>query len=396
MDLRDSDADRRFRLEVRDWLRGAVASLPEAPPHDAMQARREYDAVWQRTLFDAGYAGIDWPKEFGGRGATATEHLIFLEESARAHAPDVGVHFVGLMHAGPTLIVEGTDEQRSRHLPAILCGDEVWCQGFSEPDAGSDLAGLRTRAVRDGDEYVVTGQKIWTSRASVADYCELLIRTDPDAPKRKGISWVIMPMDLPGIEVRPLTTIEGSDEFAELFLDEVRVPVSGLVGKENDGWRVTQVTFSFERGTGFVTELQMARHTCELLAQAAQKATRRSGTAWDDIGLRREIGALAAELDALWYFTKRNVTKAQLGLLGAEGSVFKYVYAAAVHHLGEVGRRVLDRAALSLDDLPGVTNRAPTNIGLHAFGTSIGGGTSQIQLKILAEQVLGLPREPRA
>ncbi len=334
--------------------------------------------------------------EFGGRGATPTEQLIFLEESGRAGAPDIGVNFVGQAHAGPTLIVEGSDAQRAAHLPAILRGDEIWCQGFSEPEAGSDLAGLRTRAVLDGDEYVVTGQKIWTSRASVADFCELLVRTDPDAPKRRGISWLIMPMDLPGIEVRPLTTIEGAAEFAELFLDEVRVPASGLVGRENDGWRVTQVTFSFERGTGFVSEMLIAMKLVEELARTAQHVTRGSATAWDDAGIRRDIGAVAAELDALWNYTRRNVTRSARGLLSAEGgSVFKLSFAELYRRLGALAMRVLDRASLTLDDLPGLANNRLSLGALHAFGVGIGGGTTQIQRKILAEQVLGLPREPR-
>ena len=170
MHLRDSDSDADFRSEVREWLRGAVASMPAPPSPDDWPGRRAYDAQWQRMLFDAGYAGINWPAEHGGRGATPTEHLIFLEESAAAKAPDVGVGFVGQMHAGPTIIAEGTDAQKAHHLRGILTGDHVWCQGFSEPGSGSDLASLRTRAFRDGDDYVVSGQKIWTSHAVAADY----------------------------------------------------------------------------------------------------------------------------------------------------------------------------------------------------------------------------------
>ena len=227
--------------------------MGDPPPHDDWPARRAYDLRWQRLLFDAGYAGVDWPAEGGGRGASPVEQLIFKEECERAGAPYVGVNFVGLLHAGPTVIAEGTPEQKARYLPPILRGEEVWCQGFSEPDAGSDLASLRTRAVRDGDDYVVTGSKIWTSHAEVADYCELLVRTGDEG--NRGITWLIMPMDSPGIEIRPLRTIEGTTEFAELFLNEVRIPVANRVGDENDGWRVTMVTLSFERGTAFVGEL---------------------------------------------------------------------------------------------------------------------------------------------
>ena len=215
-------------------------ALGPEPHRDDWDARRAWDTGWQRMLFDAGYAGINWPKEFGGRGATPTEHLIFIEETERARAPYVGMNFVGLLHAGPTLIAEASDEQKAFHLPGILKGEHVWCQGFSEPNAGSDLASLRCRAVRDGDDYVINGQKIWTSYGHMADYCEMLVRTDPEVPKHKGITWLIVPMDTPGIDIRPLETMEGTAEFCEVFFDDVRVPVANRVGDENDGWRVAE------------------------------------------------------------------------------------------------------------------------------------------------------------
>ena len=223
-------------------------SSRRSPPATTGTPAARWDTDWQRRLFDGGYAGLSWPEEYGGRDLPSSQQLIFLEETTRARAPYVGVNFVGLLHAGPTIVAEGTEEQKREHLPRILRGDEVWCQGFSEPGAGSDLASLRTRAVRDGDCYVVTGQKIWCSFGQVGDFGELLVRTDPEVKKQAGITWLMLPMDLPGIEVRPLRTVLGSSEFAELFLDEVRVPVSCRVGEENDGWRVTNVTLSFERG----------------------------------------------------------------------------------------------------------------------------------------------------
>src|SRR5437879_3393722 len=300
MDLRYTDAEQQFRAELRSWLESALPALPPKPAMDDWLGRRAYDTRWQRMLFEAGYAGLNWPTELGGRGASPTEHLVFLEETERAHAPYVGVNFVGLLHAGPTLIAEATPEQQSRYLPPILRGDEVWCQGFSEPGAGSDLASLRTRAVRDGDDYVVSGQKIWTSHAEVADFCELLVRTDPEAPKHRGISWLVLPIDSPGVEVRPLRTIYGSSEFSEVFLDEVRVPVANRVGAENDGWRVAMVTFSFERGTALVSEMVEARRQLDELVKVAKAVTRGSATAWDDTGLRRDVGHAAAEPDPLW------------------------------------------------------------------------------------------------
>ncbi len=394
MQLRDSPSDAEFRSALRAWLAETVPTLPPEPDDHDWPARRAHEAHWQRLLFDAGYAGINWPVEGGGKGASPSEHLIYLEEASAAHAPEVSVGFVGQMHAGPTLIAEGSPEQQSHHLRGILTGEHVWCQGFSEPGAGSDLASLRTRAVRDGDHYVVSGQKIWTSNASVADYCELLVRTDPDSPKHKGITWLIMPMDLPGIDVRPLVTVHGSAEFAELFLDEVRVPVSNRVGDENDGWRVANVTLSFERGTGFVGEMLDTTNVMRDLVTIAQRTPRGSGTAWDDPGIRRDLGLIAAELDALWAYTKRNVSAgAKGGLPMGAGSAFKLSYAGVVHRLGDLALRILDRASLAMDDLDGLPTAAQVHSRLHAFAISLGGGTSQIQQNIIAERVLGLPRE---
>ncbi|HZR14604.1 MAG TPA: acyl-CoA dehydrogenase family protein [Acidimicrobiia bacterium] len=388
MDLRYTAAEQQFAAELRAWLREVLPTLTPKPDPDDWPARREYDTAWQRMLFDAGYAGINWPTEYGGRGASPSEHLIFLEETERLNAPYVGVNFVGLLHAGPTLIAEASDEQRAAHLPAILRGDEVWCQGFSEPGAGSDLASLRTRAVLDGDHYVVTGQKIWTSHAEVADYCELLVRTDPDAPKHRGITWLIMPMDLPGIEVRPLRTIHGSTEFAELFLDEVRIPVANRVGAENDGWRVAMVTFSFERGTAFVSEMLQSMELVRSLAAVSRELGR------EDVDVRRELGHLAAELDALWALTKRNVSQAaRTGVPGVGGSVFKLHYSEVRQRLGELSMHVLDRAGLSIADVDGIPNGEHVYGQIHALSLTIAAGTSQIQRNIVGERVLGLPKE---
>ncbi len=396
MDLRYSESDERFRAELRAWLTDALPSLLPKPGLDDWKARRAWDTRWQRMLFDAGYAGVGWPKEVEGRGASPTEHLIFLEESERAGAPYVGVNFVGLLHAGPTLIAEGTPEQKRAHLPRILRGEEVWCQGFSEPGAGSDLAALATKAVRDGDHYVVSGQKIWTSFAHVADYCELLVRTDPDAPKHKGITWLIMPMDSPGIEIQPLRTITGSTEFSQMFLDEVRIPISNRVGDENDGWRVAMVTFSFERGTAFVGELIRTMSLVEHVAGLAKGAKRGIATAWDDPGLRRELGKIAAELDALWALTRRNITQAErgTGVPGLGGSVFKLAYSEVRHRLGDLTMKLLDRAALSFEDLGGIESGVHVERWFQAMSLSIAAGTSQIQRNIVGERILGLPKGP--
>ena len=389
MNLADSPEEATFRSQLRDWLDGALREVPPPPPHDDWPARRAYDTAWQRRLFDAGYAGISWPVEFGGRGASPSEELIFLEETEHAGAPYVGCNFVGTLHAGPTLIAEGTPVQQAAHLPGILRGDHVWCQGFSEPEAGSDLASLTCRAELDGDHYVVTGQKIWTSHGHVADYCELLVRTDPAAPKHAGITWLIMAMDLPGIELRPLRTITGVSEFNEMFLDEVRIPVTNRVGQENDGWRVAMVTFSFERGTAFVSELLGSMRLLRDLVAVA----RRSG-AWDDHGIRRELATVSAELDAQWAMTKRNVSRASRpGGTGVGGSVFKLAYHDTRVRMGDTAMRILGRAGLALGDPLDLSGADHVEERLYALSLSIAAGTAQIQRNIVGERMLGLPKE---
>ncbi len=394
MDLRYTAPEQAFRRELRDWLAATLPGVGAPPPHDDWPARRAYDLHWQRLLFDAGYAGVDWPTEGGGRGSSPVEQLIFKEECERAGAPYVGVNFVGLLHAGPTIIAEGSAAQKERYLPAILRGREVWCQGFSEPDAGSDLASLRTRAVRDGNDYVVTGSKIWTSHAEVADFCELLVRTGEE--RNRGITWLIMPMDAPGIEIRPLRTMAGTAEFAELFLNEVRVPVTNRVGDENDGWRVTMVTLSFERGTAFVGELL----ECVRLLGELRGVADRLGLL-GDAGLARRIGHLVAAFDALWALTKRNVSEAaQTGIPGIGGSVFKLSFSEHSHALGDLAMELLDRAALCADPLVGSDGRPLGNAEqlaawFKSISSTIAAGTSQVQRNIVAERILGLPKTPR-
>ena len=396
MRLRETAEEQEFRSELRAWLTATLPKLPAPPPFEDWAAKRAYDTGWQRRLHDAGYAGISWPQEYGGRGATPSEELIFLEETERAGAPYVGCCFVSTLHAGPTIGAEGTPAQRARYLPPILRGDHVWCQGFSEPEAGSDLASLRTRAVRDGDHYVVTGQKIWTSHAQVADYCELLARTDPEAPRHRGITWMVMPMDSPGIDVRPMRTLTGESEFSEMFLDEVRIPVENVVGAENDGWRVAMVTFGFERGTAFVSELLGSMRLLADLVDIARKTPLGHGTAWDDAGIRRELTVLRAELDAEWALTKRNVSRAaRHGNPGVGGSVFKLAYHETRERMGEVALRLLGRARLALDDPTGVSARQLDHVAqtLYALSLSIAAGTAQIQRNIVGERLLGLPKE---
>ncbi|NGO72436.1 acyl-CoA dehydrogenase family protein [Streptomyces boncukensis] len=404
MELGDTAEEAEFRHALRAWLAGALPALPPAPDPEDWPARRAYDMEWQRALYDAGYAGLHWPRDAGGQGAPPGRHLIFLEETERAGAPYVGAGFVGLLHAGPTIAAEGTAAQRARWLPPILRGEEVWCQGFSEPDAGSDLAALRTRAVPDGNgDYVVTGSKIWTSHAQVADWCELLVRTDPQAPRHRGITWLALPMDAPGVTVRPLRTLAGTEEFAEVFLDEVRVPAANRVGAEDDGWRVTLVTLSFERGTAFAGEVVACRRLLRELA-----ATARSSGRWEDAVLRRRLGRLHAEFTALWRLVQWNVSEAGhtgrqrctgapgpgapgmgvpgTGVPGAGASVFKLRYSHARQELYDAAAEVLgpDGALDAAADW--------TAGRLSSLAYTIAAGTSQIQRNIVAERVLGLPK----
>jgi alkylation response protein AidB-like acyl-CoA dehydrogenase len=387
VDLRYSAEDEAFREEVRAWLDEAVPAYGPPPPPGDWTARRAFDTGWQRQLHDAGYAGLSWPVEYGGRGLPTSQQLVYLEEYAASGAPYVGINFVGNAHAGPTLIAEGTEEQRRFHLPRILRGESVWCQGFSEPQSGSDLASLRTRGVRNGDEYVVSGQKIWSTRAHIADFGELLVRTDPDAPKHQGITWLILDMDQPGVEVRPMKTIDGESHFCEVFLDEARVPVSNRVGDENDGWRVTNVTLRFERGTAF------AQHIITLRTQLRRLVALREGGAgaWDD-GQRRDLGRLDARVDGLWRMTQRCVTEAEAsGVPSPLGSAVKLGYSEVGQEIARLGMHLLGRRALGSDDLEDEVAQTIHDY-LWSFQYTIAAGTSQIQRNVIAERILGMPK----
>jgi alkylation response protein AidB-like acyl-CoA dehydrogenase len=396
LDLRYSESDEKFRAELRAWLVDAVPGHGDPPHVSDWPERRAYDTAWQRKLFDAGYAGINWPKEYGGLDLSATQQLVYYEEIARARAPYIGINFVGLLHGGPTVIAEGTPEQKANHLPFILRGEQIWCQGFSEPGAGSDLASLSTRAVRDGDDYIVNGHKIWCSFGAVADYGELLVRTDPEASKHGGISWLILPMDREGIEVRPLPTLMGESDFSEVFLDNVRVPVANRVGEENDGWRVTNVTLRFERGTAFASEMYNLQELLAQLAEFAKHVTRNDAAAWSDAGLRRDVGHLAAELDALWAMVKLSVCEAErTGMPGVGASAVKLFYTELTQRINDIGMRLLGRARLCREDIGDLPSKLIANRSLQSLSLTIAAGTSQIQRNIIAERILGLPKEKR-
>src|SRR5690349_773726 len=379
MEIRFSAEEERSRAEARAWL---AANVPATPRPTELRARAEYDRAWQRRMYDAGWAGIAWPKEYGGRGAGLMEQLVWYEEYARANAPDISTLFVGLNHAGPTLIACGSDAQKAEHLPRILRGDVIWCQGFSEPNAGSDLASLQTRAVIESDELVVTGQKIWTSFAHVAEFQELLVRTDPEAPRHRGISWVICPMGLPGMEIRPITTLTGESDFCEVFYDAVRIPLANVVGRLNDGWRVAMATLSFERGTAFLSEqVRLARRVGELV-QAA-----RGAGALVDVEIARRLARVRGEVAAMRAMSYRSISlAARTGTPGAEASLIRLFFSELVQRIDLLTMEILGAAAV-------MDPASRTTVGyLGGLAQTIGGGTKDIQRNIIAERGLGLPR----
>jgi alkylation response protein AidB-like acyl-CoA dehydrogenase len=383
-----SKVDREFAAEAREWLH---ANIPvEARPPLPTEARA-YDLAWQRTMYDGGWAGIAWPTEYGGRGSSLLHQMIWHEEYARAGAPFVGVCFVGLNHGGPTIIARGSAAQQAEYLPPILRGEVVWSQGFSEPGAGSDLAALATRGVIDGDQVVVTGQKIWTSYGDVADLQELLVRTDPSAPKHRGISWFVCDMKSPGIEVRPIRTMADSPDFCEVFYDEVRIPMRNLVGGLNDGWSVAKSTLSFERGTAYVSQQIDLARIVENIVDYAKSTTDPSGKRRiiDDDEIARELATVRSEVTAMRALTYLVVTRAQVnGEPGPSGSIVRLFFTQLQQRVYRAAALVLGRNAYR-----DVTNGTLPFAYLHSYSRTIAGGTKDIQRNIIAERVLGLPRD---
>jgi alkylation response protein AidB-like acyl-CoA dehydrogenase len=388
MDLAFSREDNDFRDEVRTWLE---KHAPKERRPRGGTAMREYDLAWQRLQWEAGWAGIAWPVEFGGRGLPLTQQIVWYEEYARLGLKPIDTRFVGLAHAGPTLIARATPEQQAIHLPKILQGDVVWCQGFSEPEAGSDLASLRTRGVVDGDELVVSGQKVWTSFADVADWQELLVRTNVDAPKHKGITWVICDMRSEGIEVRPIRTMDGGSDFTEVFYDDVRIPLTNVVGAIDNGWSVAMSTLSFERGTAFTLNQVQLSSTVERLLELARERTGAHGRPLlDDEEIARSLARARADVAALRALTYLGISRnLRSEVPGPEGSMLKLQYADLSKRIHRLAVEIIGPHSLghAEDDDGAWSDRY-----LLSYGESIGGGTSEIQRNIIAERVLGLPR----
>lgn len=375
-----SPDDLAFAEQARQWLR---ANKPEQPPPHSGMPARQFALAWQSELHRAGWAGLSWPKDYGGRGLSLERQILWHEESVKVGAPSpLNPTFVSLNHAGPTLIACGSEEQKAFHLPRILAGEVIWCQGFSEPDSGSDLASLKSSGRVEGDHLVVNGQKIWSSYADIADYQELLIRTEPDSQRHKGLSWVICDMKAPGITVRPIENMAGAHHFAQVFYDNVRIPLTQVVGALHDGWNVAMTTLSFERTTAAMALQLELSVKAERLAQwvLALPFDERSA-AW-----RQQVAGLRAQAAALRALTYQSLFRSPATAF--DGSMVRLYFA-------ELSQRV-HGMALELMGPLGADAQAFgswTHDYLESFSETIAGGTAEIQRNIIGERILGLPRE---
>jgi len=396
MDFSYSAENLRFRDELRQWLndklpKGWGVTVHE-PKDEDERARFRLD--WERQLFEGGWSGLDWPVEYGGRGTTLIEQAIFSEEMARAGAPD-GLNIIGRNLVGPTLMRHGTDAQRRRYLPRILSTEEVWCQGFSEPNAGSDLASITCHAERQGDHFLVNGQKVWTSFAQYSHWCILLVRTDRSLPKHQGISFLLVDMKSPGVAVRPLKQISGESEFNETFFENVRVPGENLVGDLNGGWKIAQTTLAAERGPGdaMARQIRFKRELDELILAVAS-LKRGPSSAIDDPVLRQKIAKSIVEIEIMRLSCLRSLSKMVKGVAaGPSASMLKLYWSHAAQGMYEAALEALGPLAplTDADPLAAVEGRCQLGF-LQSRAFTIYSGSSEIQRNIIAERMLGLPR----
>src|SRR5271167_3352469 len=393
MDFNFSAEDEAFRADFRAWLEKNAPQSDQSNSEilaDGEQSDFRRRVAWFRKLAAGGWACISWPKEYGGRGAGILQNIVYNQELARigAPAPLIGMG-PGLL--GPTLIHWGTEEQKHRYLPKIVKGEEVWCQGYSEPGSGSDLASLQTRAVEEGDDFVVNGQKVWTSIAQFADFIFLLVRTDPNAPKHKGISYLLVDMKSPGITVRPLVQITGGSGFNEVFFEDVRVPKKNIVGELNQGWQVAITTLMFERsgGSGEVPIREVHE-----LADLAKRIPRNGGVAWNDGSVRQKIIEFACDAHALKYTGYRQLTRQLKGIPpGPEGSMMKLCSTELRLRMAMYAMELLGPYSQMTADAPFAIDQGKWSFRmLAARGPTIYAGTNQIQHNIIGERVLGLPK----
>ncbi|CAN5360285.1 acyl-CoA dehydrogenase family protein [soil metagenome] len=383
----DTAEQAQFRDLARTWLEDHRPT--EERPHDP-EGQGAFDRAWQRTQYEGGWAGLAWPEAYGGRGLPLSLQMIWYEEYARARCPQVvDSCWLGANHAGPTLIALATEAQKIRHLAPILRGEDIWSQGFSEPGAGSDLANIQTRGVIDGDEIVITGQKIWTSYAHLSDRQELLVRTDPDSRRHHGLSWVIGDMSAAGVEVRPIMSLTGDVHNCEVFYDEVRLPLANVVGEVGQGWRVAMATLGFERSTaGFGELCELAVFLEDLIDYARETPRPFASPALmaDDINGR--LAQARADAQSLRAYAQMTIGRAATGSVpGAEGSIARLAQSELEQR---IGRLAID--LLGLDGLTRARSGRWSHHYLFSFCQTIAGGTSEIQRNIIGERVLGLPR----
>ncbi|MGI8863552.1 MAG: acyl-CoA dehydrogenase family protein [Solirubrobacteraceae bacterium] len=376
MDLTFNDTELAFRDELRAWLRDNVAGEAPEGEDDHYTWRRDF----QRRLAAGGWAAVHWPREYGGRGATLTQSAIFFEELGRSGAP-LPANVLGLLLAGPTIMTWGTPEQKERYLAPIVTADEIWCQGFSEPDAGSDLAALKTRAVKHGDEWIVTGQKVWTSGAQHSKWCMLVARTDQDAAKHKGLTYFLMDMEQDEIQVRPLRQITGEAEFNELFIEEARIPAANVLGGEGNGWKVALTTLMNERaGLAFFLQVRLRQLLDEVFAHASQRGL------LDDPVVADKLGELHLKAEVLRLTAYRGLTAIEkYGQPGPEGSLTKWMWSETNQQLTQFAADLLGAEGLRSG------SRWSYEL-LRARGNSIEGGTTEVLKNIVSERMLGLPK----
>jgi alkylation response protein AidB-like acyl-CoA dehydrogenase len=394
VDLTLTREETAFRDQLRAWLAANVPADWEAEHlQDSMEERFAFLRRWQQQVFNAGWAGISWPTEYGGRGATLMEQAIFTEEMARAGAPPLA-NTLGLSLIGPTIVHYGTDAQKRRFLANILSADEIWCQGFSEPNAGSDLANLRTRADRTGDHFLVNGQKVWTSYGWSADWCALVARSDPASQKHAGLTYLLVDMKTPGIEVRPLRQMTGESEFTEVFFHDVKVPVENVLGREGDGWRVALGTLAHERATlGVLFQVQTRRQLDRLVAICREMETR-GQCALDPAVVRQKLAQAYIDNEVLRLNHLRAISRImQTGAPGPEGSILKIGWSEANQRFQAIAQEVLGPyAQLTAGSELAFDNGQFSYSYLRSRGNTIEAGTSEIQRNIVGQHVLGLPK----
>ena len=399
MDLQYTPEDQAYRQRVRAWL-------AEHLPRKKLETLEERKA-WHRQLYEAGYIGMGWPREYGGQDARPMEQAIVGEEMARVNAP-APVNGLGIAIVGPTIIHHGTEAQKRRFIQKILTAEEIWCQLYSEPNAGSYLASLRTRAERDDGEFVVDGQKVWTSGGMHSDWGLLLARTDPAAPKHQGISCFLVDMHAPGVTVRPLKQISGSEEFCEVFFDNARVPAEHLVGELNAGWQIAQTTLSYERGGNTLSRVSRHQATFARLLEVARTLKRDGRPAIEDPLIRQKLGRIYAEIEVLRYGSLRILSRLEKGLRpGPESSIAKLYYSELDKRIQELIQEILGPYGQLTSGLPA---ELALDESLPAYGEggswaytfvwsragTIYAGSNEIQKNIIGERVLGLPKEVRA